>query len=167
MNEIVKIEPEKTLLERSRFREGICKLQEKMLEIPGALIGDAINEVNPLRHSFADGCYIREIITPADEFFISKIHKVAHPFFLLKGELSILSEEGVKRIKAPYYGITPAGTKRIVYTHSEVVWVTVHVTKETDLAKIEEEIIAKNFEEMDAITETNILELKGEISCPG
>jgi hypothetical protein len=35
-----------------------------------------------------------------------------------------------------------------VYAREETIWVTVHVTKETDLAKIEEEIIAPSFESL-------------------
>ena len=63
--------------------------------------------------------------------------------------MTILMEDGVKRIKAPHYGITPAGTKRIIYCHEDCVFVTVHVTKETDLKKIEAEVIAKDFSEVD------------------
>jgi hypothetical protein len=53
-----------------------------------------------------------------------------------------MTDEGVEVIEAPHYGITPAGTKRMLYTHSETQWVTVHVTDETDLEKIEAEIIS-------------------------
>ena len=158
-SEIIKKDSEK--IEIKNFREGISKLEERMKKVPGALIGD--NDVNPLKHSFADGCYIREIFNPANELIVTKIHKIAHPFFLLKGEMSILTEEGVKRIRAPYYGITKPGTKRIIYTHSDVVFVTVHVTKETDLKKIEEEIIAKDFDEMDKISNEEILKLRGDV----
>lgn len=135
-------------------------LEDRIRQMPGAVIGDS--DQNPLKHSFADGCYIREIFNPAHELIVTKIHKIAHPFFLLRGEMSILTEEGVKRIKAPYYGITPAGTKRVIYTHSDIVFVTVHVTKEKDLAKIEGEIIAKDFDEMDKISNADLLALKGE-----
>ena len=63
----------------------------------------------------------------------------------MKGECCVMTEEGPVRIKAPYYGITKAGTKRVVYVNSDMVWVTVHATKNTDLDAIEEEIIAKDF----------------------
>lgn len=149
-----------TKIEKTRFRQGIMALQDRIISIPGVSIGD--NDKNPLKHSFADGCYIREIFNPAHELIVTKIHKIAHPFFLMQGEMSILTEEGVKRIKAPYYGITPAGTKRVIYTHSDVIFVTVHVTKERDLKKIEEEIIAKDFDEMDQLSDKDILTLKGE-----
>jgi hypothetical protein len=159
-DELSKSEDQKIMVKK--YREGILKLQERMVQTPGALIGD--NDVNPLKHSFADGCYIREIFNPANELIVTKIHKIAHPFFLLKGEMSILTEDGVKRIKAPYYGITKPGTKRVIYTHSDVVFVTVHVTKETDLKKIEEDLIAKDFDEIDKIANEDILKLIGEAS---
>ena len=85
---------------------------------------------------------------PKEMFIASKIHKTDHPYFVMSGDVSVVTEEGVVRIKAPYWGITKAGTKRALYTHEETVWCTVHVTKETDLKKIEEEIIAKDFTEL-------------------
>jgi len=127
-------------------------IRKKMLEIeadlalmPGAVFGD---DCAPLKHTFADGAYIREITMPAGMLITSKIHKVCHPYFVLKGDVSVLTEEGVVRIKAPFSGITPAGTKRLLYIHEETVWTTVHVTKETDLKKIETEIIAKTFDDL-------------------
>ena len=63
--------------------------------------------------------------------------------------MTILMEDGIKRIKAPHYGITPAGTKRIIYCHEDCVFVTVHATELTDIAKIEEEVISKDFDEFD------------------
>jgi hypothetical protein len=59
--------------------------------------------------------------------------------------MTILGEDGEKRIKAPHYGITKAGTKRIIYAHTDCIFVTVHATNETDVDKIEEEIISKDF----------------------
>jgi len=98
---------------------------------------------------------------PAGQYFVTKIHKITHPFFILEGDVSVVTEEGFKRIRGPYYGITKAGTKRVIYTHADTTWVTVHVTKETDLKKIEEELIAKDFSEMD-----NILDSKNGV-CKG
>ena len=62
--------------------------------------------------------------------------------------MTILSEDGEKTIKAPHYGITPAGTKRIIYAHEDCVFVTVHVTDKKDTKEIEKDIIAKKFEEL-------------------
>jgi hypothetical protein len=151
----------RNLPSKSDIRSLIVNAEEAIKKMPGSVVGD--NWLNPLKHSFADGCYVREIFNPAHELIVTKIHKKAHPFFLLKGEMSILTEEGVKRIKAPYYGITPAGTKRLIYTHEDVVFVTVHVTNETDLEKIEEEVIAKSFDEIEpTILEAEFIEMVSE-----
>ena len=81
-------------------------------------------------------------ISPAGMLVVSKVHKIAHPYFVLKGEVTVLTEAGTRTIKAPYHGITPAGTKRVLYTRAETQWVTVHVTDKTDIAEIEKEIIS-------------------------
>ena len=67
----------------------------------------------------------------------------------MKGDMSILTEDGISRIKAPHHGITMPGTKRIIYCHEDCIFVTVHATKLTDIARIEEEIIAKDFDDFD------------------
>ena len=136
-------------LSKEQFRNGIMKVQENLENHPNGLTGEALEKLNPLKHSFADGCYIREIFNPKGELLVTKIHKVSHPFFLMKGDMTILMEDGIKRIKAPHYGITPAGTKRIIYCHEDCIFVTVHATKLTDIKAIEEEVIAKDFDEFD------------------
>ena len=128
-------------LELLDFRALALEAEAALLE-GGALAGTDTERLCPVTHSWGDGCYIREWTSPPDVITVSKIHKIAHPFFVLKGDVSVLTEEGVVRIKAPHHGITMPGTKRILYTHEETVWVTVHVTDETDLDKIEAEIIA-------------------------
>ena len=47
----------------------------------------------------------------------------------------------------PFSMISEPGTKRLAYTHTEVVWTTVHHNpdNETDLEKLEEMIIAENY----------------------
>jgi len=127
------------------YRNAVTQLEEKFKKIEGALVGEEMNKFNPLKHTFCEGYYVREISARANQFIISKIHKFDHPYFLMKGECCVMTEEGPVRIKAPYYGITKAGTKRVVYVNSDMVWVTVHATENTDLDTIEEEIIAKDF----------------------
>jgi hypothetical protein len=104
----------------------------------------------PLKHHFAPGAYGREIFIPKGTLLVGKIHKHAHLNMLMKGKVSVLTEEGPKVLEAPLTMVSPAGTKRAVYTHEDTVWVTVHLTKETDLEKIEDEIIAKSYEEFEA-----------------
>ena len=155
----------KPISTNTQIRGEILELEEKMKAMPGAMIGDCC----PLKHKFADGCYIREITMPKGMLIISKIHKVTHPYFILKGDVSVLTEDGIVRLKAPYSGITTAGTKRVLYTHEETVWTTIHVTRETEIEKIEQEIIAKDFSEISEIELNNFITIvqKGENQCLG
>lgn len=123
------------------IRKGIFHLEARMRELPEVMHDDCF----PLKHNFAEGMYIREIFVPAGTLVVTKIHKHSHPTFVLKGKCSVLTEKGAVRIKPPCYMITPAGTKRVVYVHEDTVWVTCHATKETDIKKIEDEIITKPF----------------------
>ena len=128
---------------KDQFRSGIMALQEKLLGQDDVILPDS--DINLLNHTFTEKQYIREIKFPKGELLVTKIHKVQHPFFLLKGEISFLTEEGETRISAPYYGVTNAGTKRVIYVHEDTIFVTVHPTSSKDLDEIEEEIIAKDF----------------------
>ena len=59
--------------------------------------------------------------------------------------------------------ITKAGTKRVVFCHTDVCWTTVHHSHETNLEKIEEEVIAKSFEELPmSETEWEVIDLAKE-----
>lgn len=143
---------------KQRYRKNVVTFEGAMTQHPGCVTGKDVDILNPLKHSFADGCYVREIFNPKGELIVTKIHKVSHPYFLMQGDMSMMTENGPRRIRAPYHGITPAGTKRIIYTHENCVFVTVHVTKETDLDKIEDEVIAKGFDEINEIELKNLKE---------
>ena len=131
-----------------KARDFIQGIEAKIRKTPGSFTGDYF----PLKHTFADGIYVREISIPKHFLIVGKIHKHCHPNFLLKGDVTVLTEEGVKRIQAPCSMISPAGTKRLLFTHEDTVWTTVHSTNETDLEKIEEQIIAKSYEQLDSKT---------------
>ena len=140
------------------IRTKILSFEEALGKIPGAKFGD---NAFPLKHTFVDGMYVREIFMPKGYLTTSKIHKLSHPYFITKGEVSVLTEEGVVRIKAPFSGITQPGTKRVIYIHEDCVWITVHPNPDNkeDLSKIEERIIAKTFDELP----DNIMEVIGEV----
>lgn len=140
----------------------IQNLEEVLKKQKGSFSGDS--ESCPLKHSFADGCYVREIFIPKGMLVVGKIHKHSHPNFLMKGEVIVVTEEGKQHLQAPCAMISPAGTKRSVYTLEDTTWITVHVTNETDLDKIEEEVIAKDFREIGL--EDPMLDLKEKL-CLG
>jgi hypothetical protein len=133
---------------RKEFRENISDLEKAVTEAESGMTGDVLHKANPVKHTFAGGCYIREIYNPANELIITKIHKKEHPFFLMKGEMSILTENGIEHIKAPYQGVTKIGTKRAIYTHEECIFITVHATDNTEIEEIEEEVVCAKYEDL-------------------
>ena len=130
------------------YRHKITNLHNQMIDV-GCIVGDELNEMNPVKHTFAGGCYIREIFNPAGLILVTKIHKKEHPYFLMKGKMSILTEEGVKTVEAPHNGVTPPGTKRVIFTHEDCIFITVHATDKTTPEEVEEDVIAKDFNDKD------------------
>ena len=120
----------------------IIQLQEKMQSMESAL------DRFPVTHHFAPGCYAREMLLPADHTIIGKIHKHAHLNIISKGKVIVSTEDGKQELEGPCTFTSYAGTKRAVYAIEDTVWTTIHTTEETDLEKIEEEIIAESFDEL-------------------
>jgi hypothetical protein len=138
---------------QSEFRHGITKLEDliKNEDDNSDLVADENQLKYPLKHTFLDNQYVRELQSPAGQLIVTKLHKTQHPFFLLQGEISIITEKGEEHISAPYYGITNIGTKRIIYTHTACTLVTVHPTNKKDLDEIENDIIAKDYNELEEL----------------
>jgi uncharacterized protein YaiL (DUF2058 family) len=149
------------LRKKKEFREQITLAQEALEKNENALTGKELHAYNPVKHTFADDCYIREIFNPAGQIIVTKIHKKEHPFFLMKGKMSILTEDGVVYLEAPHHGITKPGTKRIIYTHTDCIFITVHGTDKKTSQEVEEDVIAKNFDDpVISIEEINLLKEK-------
>jgi hypothetical protein len=144
--------------QKSNYRKNVTEFENLLSGIDGCLKGEEKDKMNPLKHIFADGLYVREVFMPADQLLVTKIHKVEHPAFVLKGKVSVLTESGVEIIEGPCYFITKPGTKRVIYTHEDTTWVTVHSTDKKTPEEVEEEVIAKNFDDpVISIKEVNLL----------
>jgi hypothetical protein len=149
------------------FRKSIILLEQQMLDMEGSY-GDPstpgqdeiANSINPLKHTFADGLYIREIFMPKGQVITTGIHKKEHPYFIMKGDISVLTENGIERIKAPYTGITKPGTKRLIYTHEDSIWITVHATDKETVEDVLDEVLAKDFNDPDVSLESIKKQLK-------
>ena len=103
--------------------------------------GPTIDMDQHTSHHFADGVYARELFIPAGTVLTGKMHRQRHLNFLIQGDITVWTEEGMKRIQAPAVIPSEPGCKRVGYAHTDTRWVTVHGTHETDLARIESEVI--------------------------
>ena len=115
----------------------------------------------PVAHHFSHGVYGRELRIPAGTVLTGKIHKFDSLNVLLEGELLVLTDQGVKHVKAGHLEVSPRGTKRAAYALTDTRWLTVHGTHKTDVDDIEAEFIAQTEQEFLAFCDTQ-LKLKGE-----
>lgn len=111
----------------------IFRLESEMAKLPQI-------DIEPVHH-FSDGIYAREIFIPKGTLLTGKIHATEHLNIVSKGDISVMTDEGIKRIKAPATLVARAGMKRVGYAHEDTVWTTIHGTHETDLARLEAELI--------------------------
>jgi quercetin dioxygenase-like cupin family protein len=100
-----------------------------------------------LNHFFSDGVYARELFIPKDAIVVGQLHKYQQLNIMIEGEMSVMIDEQMVRIKAPFIVVSPSGTKRIAYANEDTRWVTILRTDETDIAKIEEIFVAKTEKE--------------------
>lgn len=114
----------------------------------------------PIVHHFSDKVYAREMKMNEGELIVGKIHKKENLNILSEGEVTVLSVDGYLRLKAPCTFVSEPGAKRVIYAHSPVTWTTIHGTPERDLEKIEDEFIAKDYEELYLNTTHKIEETK-------
>lgn len=95
-----------------------------------------------LVHHFAPGVYAREFRVPAGTIGIGKVHKTEHLNVILAGSAVIWSEDGgAREVVAPCVFVSKPGARKIVYNADYLVWLTIHPTHETDLGKLEEELV--------------------------
>lgn len=122
------------------FREKIEKIEEVMLTKDQVEI--------PIEHTFFGGMYIRKIVIPKGTLLTSKYHKVGQFDIMLTGRMSILTNEGVMEIKAPYYGGSSPGLKRFGYVHEEVTWLDIRVAEEDTIENVEKKLFCDTFTEL-------------------
>lgn len=136
------------------LREKIVVLEAAMLAMPEHQI-----HIEP-KHYFVPGIYMREISIPKDVTLTGKIHKTEHMCILSKGEVSVYTEDGIKRIKASSVVHSLPGTKRVLYAHEDSVWINVHhhPSNEQNLEKIEEMFVVDTFEQFLSFTEKKQIE---------
>lgn len=125
----------------------------------------------PVRHYFSkgdgNGVYARELFIPKGTVLTGKVHKYENLNIMSKGELSVLTEDGVVRVCAPFTIVSPPGTRRVAYAHEDTIWTTIHGTSEVNVDLIEERFIAQTFQEYLEYCKGVLEAPKGESRCLG
>jgi hypothetical protein len=131
----------------SAVLEKTATMRQKVFAIEDNIRNELPPVECPVTHHFAPGIYAREMLIPKGTVLTGHVHKYTNLNIMSAGELSVLTEEGVKRVKAPFTIVSPPGTKRVAYAHEDTVWTTIHPTDETDVDKIEQHFIAHTEQE--------------------
>ena len=103
--------------------------------------------IPPVKHHFSKGVYAREIFMPKDMLVVGKIHKTRHLNIISQGKCLVVTPTRQIEIEAPFTFESAEGEQKVVYMLSDVIWTTIHLTESTDLAVIEDECIAEEYDE--------------------
>lgn len=98
----------------------------------------------PVTHGFSPGVYLRTISMPAGTIVIGHKHRTKHFNVLLRGAAKVIIDGEVKELRAPLVFESEAGVRKVLYILEDCDWATIHATDETDVAKLEEDLIEKS-----------------------
>lgn len=123
-----------------------------------------------LKHRFAPGVYMREVLMPAGSFIIGHCHKTGHLNIITEGSARVMMDGVVHEIKAPCVFTSTVGVRKILYIRETCRWATIHPTNETEMDKLEAELIVKSQSFLEHCQkDLNALKdsLKEEVACLG
>lgn len=140
----------KDLTEQKRLaeRNGIHALESVMMDMPEEEKFD-LDELTD--HFFAPGVYARMFFIEKGSVVVGKIHKTEHLNIICKGRCSVSTEDGPMVLEGPCVVTSRPGVKKAVYALEDTTWITIHVTDETNLEKIEDVVIAKDYDELETL----------------
>ena len=119
---------------KRQMREKVEALQTEVLKFP---------QWQPqTHHYFADGMYCREVPRPAGTLIVGKVHRREHFYMVMCGTVLITNgdEESIE-ITGPKVIVSQPGTKRAVFAKTDAICLTVHRTSETELDKVESDLV--------------------------
>jgi len=145
--------------------------REKILNLEGALIkiADGVSiegdgkqvvtdsKIAPIKHTFADGVYIRQMDMAKESIVVGAIHKHLHVWFLLTGHITVATEDTTEDYIAPCYVVSTPGIKRVILANEDSIFVNAHKNPSNtqDIDKLEKEIVALNYEEYEEYINKN------------
>ena len=137
--------------------------REKIVAFENALINiaDGVNiegdgkhvvtesKIAPIKHSFADGVYIRQMDMAKQTVVVGAIHKHLHVWFLLTGHITVTTEDTTEDYIAPCYVVSTPGVKRVILANEYSIFVNIHKNPSNtrDIDQLEKEKVALNYKE--------------------
>lgn len=116
-------------------RDDVEALQSAMTQLPQA-------PGMTTAHFFGGGMYCRRIAIPAGRIIVSKVHSTEHMFIGCVGELLVAGQGENYTLRPGDVVVSPVGTKRVVFSVTDVVVMTVHKTDRISVDNLEEELMS-------------------------
>jgi hypothetical protein len=120
------------------LRDRVEDIEQVLLTLPQAEV--------PVEHFFSgDGVYGRQILIRKGTLLTGKIHLFEHLNVVSYGDVTMMTVDGPKRLKGPCTLVSAPGSKKFGYANEDTLWMTLHATRETDVAKIERMLTVDTF----------------------
>ncbi len=120
------------LLDKPPSRQRVEQIEQLILQTPQVDLQTT--------HALSGGVYARTIFIPAGTILTGAAHKKDH-LNIMQGDITVSTDDGMKRLTGQHVVPTKAGNKRIGYAHADTIWTTICHTTLSDIAEIEEELI--------------------------
>lgn len=117
--------------------------RERIQSFENALLGLPQVELQ-VKHYFAGGMYAREMFIPKGTMLTGAMHLFEHINVCSQGDISVYTEDGIKRVQAPATLVCPPGSKRIGYAHEDTIWITFHATDAKTVEEAEAKLVMAN-----------------------
>jgi hypothetical protein len=117
----------------------ILRIEQELLQMPQVEL--------PIEHYQIDGVYARSMFIPAGTLLTGKIHNFESIAILAKGRIRITNGIDSYIISEGHIMVDKPGVKRLGYAETDVIFITVHRTDNTEIEAIEKELVSATFEE--------------------
>jgi hypothetical protein len=146
----------KELSQAKEMEERIDALEDELLKYPQV--------EGELNHLFVDGMYARTMLIPQGSLVTGKRHKRAHINIIVQGTAHVYTNEHeVEEVNAPAIFPSGEGVRKAVYAVDDVIWTTIHATKQTDVASAEDELVEKGRPHIvEALSQLQSKQLRGK-----
>ena len=111
------------------------KLEEAIFDAPQVDLGT--------QHCLSGGMYARTITIPAGTVLTGATHKTDH-INIVYGDITVTTDDGVKRLTGYHVLPTKAGSKRAGFAHKDTMWTTVCKTDLCVIEDIEDELVEES-----------------------
>ena len=135
----------------STSREIILELQQYLVDRADGvnIVKGRVTDMFPLKHTFADNLYLRQMSMQKNSFLVGAIHKHLHVWFLLTGHITVVTEESTEEYFAPCYTVSTPGSKRVIFANEDSIFVNIHKNPDNteDIDVLDKQIVCDTWEE--------------------